>query len=128
MQNKLIDVDDNDIHLKFTDNPGLFILSNLYLAIGVYLILINLITFSFFTLDKVFSMKNDNQRVKEKTLLKLMKYGGLGGGKAAMIIFRHKIKKNRFVQLSESADVVLINMVLIAFYYIFQWYITGRSK
>lgn len=79
MQNILIDVDDNDIHLKFTDNPGLFILSNIYLAIGVYLMLINLITFTFFTLDKLFSMKIESSRFREKTLLKLMKFGGLGG-------------------------------------------------
>lgn len=56
----------------------------------------NLISFFTFGLDKFFALTN-RQRIREKTLLILVIAGGSVGAVFAQKIFRHKIRKFRYV-------------------------------
>ncbi len=60
-----------------------------------YIIIINLITFIIYYLDKRWAIKNKN-RVSENTLLFLSLIGGSIGAYLSMNIFRHKTKKIKF--------------------------------
>lgn len=61
------------------------------LAYGGYLLLLSLITFLAYRIDKRKAEKG-KWRTKEKTLLLLSFLGGAFGGYPAMLIFRHKTK------------------------------------
>lgn len=61
----------------------------------IYIILINLITFSVFGIDKLKAVK-DKWRISEKVLFLLSIIGGSLGGLAGMYIFRHKTQKPAF--------------------------------
>ena len=61
------------------------------LAYAAYLILLSLITFIAYGVDKS-KAKRGAYRTKEKTLLLLSILGGAFGGYPAMLIFRHKTK------------------------------------
>ena len=58
---------------------------------AVYLVLLSIITFIAYGVDKN-KAKNGKYRTKEKTLLLLSFFGGAFGGYPAMLIFRHKTK------------------------------------
>lgn len=58
----------------------------------IYLIIINLITFIIFALDKIYAIKK-KWRYKEASLLGLCLAGGAISGFLAMYLFRHKTKK-----------------------------------
>lgn len=58
----------------------------------IYLIIINLITFIIFALDKIYAIKK-KWRYKEASLLGMCLVGGAVGGFLAMHLFRHKTKK-----------------------------------
>ena len=62
----------------------------------IYLIIINIITFTAMWLDKRKAQKN-KRRIPEKTLFILVMLGGGIGGIAGMYTFRHKTQKTRFV-------------------------------
>lgn len=61
-----------------------------------YLLLMNLLTFIIFGMDKTTAIKHQ-RRVKERTLLFLSGIGGWTGGWMAMFLFRHKIKDYGFL-------------------------------
>ena len=61
-----------------------------------YLLLINIVTFLVFAIDKRRAVKR-KWRIPEKTLLGLSLIGGSAGGLIAMYYFRHKIRKPAFV-------------------------------
>ena len=61
----------------------------------IYLIAINLITFTAFGADKLFAIKK-RSRISERTLLLLSFVGGSVGGLTAMYIFWHKVRKLKF--------------------------------
>ena len=56
-----------------------------------YLVLLSLITFIAYGVDKKKAIKG-KYRTKEKTLLSLSFFGGAFGGYPAMLVFRHKTK------------------------------------
>lgn len=56
-----------------------------------YLVLLSLITFIAYGVDKKKAIKG-KYRTKEKTLLSLSFFGGAFGGYPAMLFFRHKTK------------------------------------
>lgn len=58
---------------------------------GICLIVISLITFVFYAIDKA-KAKKGAWRTPEKVLLGLSFFGGGVGGYAAMFLFRHKTK------------------------------------
>lgn len=61
----------------------------------IYLVIINIITFIIFGLDKYYAIKN-KFRVSEATLLCLCIIGGSFLGYIGMKVFRHKTKKTYF--------------------------------
>ena len=61
------------------------------ISYAAYLVLLSLITFIAYGVDKKKAIKG-KYRTKEKTLLSLSFFGGAFGGYPAMLIFRHKTK------------------------------------
>lgn len=62
----------------------------------IYLVSINIITFIIYGYDKLQAIRN-SKRIKEKTLIVLVIFGGHIGAILAMIICHHKINKPKFV-------------------------------
>ncbi len=60
-----------------------------------YLIIINIVTFISFGLDKLYAIKN-MYRIRESTLISLCILGGTPLGYIGMKLFRHKTKKPFF--------------------------------
>ena len=60
-----------------------------------YLLGINIINFFLFMLDKIFALE-DMWRIRIVTLLAVSFFGGSIGGFIAMLLFRHKTKKDYF--------------------------------
>ncbi len=60
-----------------------------------YLILVNIITFFTYGIDK-WKARRDKWRVPERTLLLMAAAGGSAGALAAMTMFHHKTRKIRF--------------------------------
>lgn len=61
-----------------------------------YFILINLISFSIFGIDKN-KAKNNKYRIPEATLLTTILIGGFIGASIGMILFKHKLSKPKFI-------------------------------
>lgn len=68
----------------------------------LYFIIINLISFILFFIDKQ-KAKKDRWRIQEKTLHAMSFLGGVFGSIASMIIFHHKTKKTVFVVITIAA-------------------------
>ena len=83
-------------------------------CILIYLIIINLITFIVFALDKFYAIKK-KWRYKEISLLGLCLVGGTIGGFLAMYLFRHKTKKKVFV--------IGLPLIIIIHLFIILWFI-----
>lgn len=60
---------------------------------------VSLITFIMYGADKRAAIKG-RWRVPERTLLALSFFGGAAGGTFAMLLFRHKTKKFRFILIN----------------------------
>ena len=66
--------------------------------IEIYIILINIITFTIYGIDKLRAIiKSSYNRVSENKLLLLSLIGGVIGAIISMLFFRHKIKKLSFM-------------------------------
>lgn len=81
-------------------------------CILVYLIIINLISFIIFALDKLYAIKK-KWRYKEVTLLGLCFCGGSLGGFLAMHLFKHKTKKKVFVISIPLMMIIQIMVIII---------------
>lgn len=66
--------------------------------INIYLLIINIISFLLMGIDKYQAIKNKN-RISEYSLIVLSFFGGSIGTLLGMIIFRHKIRKPKFLIL-----------------------------
>ncbi len=80
-----------------------------------YLIIINVVTFITFGLDKLFAIKN-MYRVRESTLLSLCILGGTPLGYIGMKVFRHKTKKPFFkygIPIIFVIQIIIIILLLI---------------
>ena len=62
---------------------------------GLYFIVINLLTFLLYGLDKYKAIRRE-WRIPERALLLMAFVGGAFGAISAMRIFRHKTRKGRF--------------------------------
>ena len=82
------------------------------IAYGSYLILLSLITFIAYGIDKK-KAKDGKWRTKEKTLLLLSFFGGAFGGYPAMLIFRHKTKAEHWYFTFINILGLLIHTALI---------------
>ncbi len=78
-----------------------------------YLLIINLISFVLFFIDKQKSQKG-KWRIKESTLHIAGFLGGVVGSIAAMILFHHKTKKPKFVIITINA--LLFNIIVACLY------------
>ncbi len=86
---------------------------NIDYRIGLYLILINVITFILFTLDKK-RARSRQWRIPESTLLFVSFLGGAVGGLIGMQIFKHKTKKMKFVI---GMPIILVFNIMILKYF-----------
>ncbi len=77
------------------------------LYLKLYLLIINLISFIIFFVDKRKSIKN-KWRIKENTLHLLSLIGGVYGSIVAMLLFRHKVKKPKFCIITAIALIINI--------------------
>ena len=62
---------------------------------GLYLILINIITFALYAIDKL-NAKTDSWRISERMLMLFAVAGGSIGALLGMYICRHKTRKAKF--------------------------------
>lgn len=78
---------------------------------AVYLLLINIVTFAVYGLDK-HKAKKDLWRIPESTLLLLAAIGGSIGAMTGMSYFRHKTKHMKF---TIGVPVILLVQLFIIF-------------
>ena len=85
--------------------------------IVIYILLINVVTFFTFGVDKKRAFK-DKRRIPEKVLMQMAVFGGSVGAYAGMQYFRHKTHKSTFylgvpfIFLIEAAAIfILINQL-----------------
>lgn len=79
----------------------------------IYLIVINLITFIVFAIDKICAIKK-KWRYKEVSLFGMCFVGGAIGGFLAMHLFHHKTKKKVFV--IGVPLIIIIHLVIIIWF------------
>ncbi|MCP1102245.1 uncharacterized membrane protein YsdA (DUF1294 family) [Aequitasia blattaphilus] len=79
-----------------------------------YLLIINLITFIAFAVDKN-NARKQRWRIRVTTLLGLSFIGGSLGGLLGMYLFRHKTQKKAF---TIGIPFMLIMQLFISFYYL----------
>ena len=79
---------------------------------GIYLIIINLVTFAVFGIDK-FNAIRHRSRVREATLFMLSLIGGSVGGLTAMYLFHHKTRK---IQFTAGIPLILLVQLVILFF------------
>jgi len=75
-----------------------------------YLIIINIVTFFTFLIDKIKSTRN-SWRISEKCLWGLCLFGGSLGGLLSMKLFRHKTKKISFQAILVIIIAIQIGLV-----------------
>ena len=81
-------------------------------GVCIYLIIINLVTFAVFGIDK-FNAIHHRSRIREATLFRLSLIGGSIGGLAAMYLFRHKTRK---IQFTAGMPLILLVQLIILFF------------
>lgn len=81
----------------------------------IYLLVISVITFFAYGLDKL-KAKGKSRRTPEKVLLGLSLFGGAIGGALGMALFRHKTKHWYFIAINFIA-LLLHAGIFIALYY-----------
>ena len=79
---------------------------------GLYLILINVITFVLYGIDKL-NAKTDSWRISERMLILFAVAGGSVGALLGMYICRHKTRKPKF---KFGVPVILVLQVLVVMY------------
>ena len=81
---------------------------------GLYLLLINIITFALYAIDK-FNAKTDAWRISERMLILFAAAGGSVGALLGMYICRHKTRKTKF---KFGIPVIwLVHMAIIIYVY-----------
>lgn len=74
---------------------------------SIYLIVINIISFTFTGMDKYFAIKR-MMRIEEKLLFLLSILGGFLGSLLGMYLFHHKTKKIKFYLVNFLSMIVWI--------------------
>lgn len=80
-----------------------------------YFIIINLVAFFLFGIDKSRSQQTGARRIRERTLWLSMLFGGSLGALLAMYLFRHKTKKISFQAV--AAIILALQIWLIYYFY-----------
>lgn len=91
---------------------------DLFKFILIYLLAVNIISFTMFYVDKVKARK-EKWRIKEGTLHLLSFIGGSFGSIAAMNLFHHKTKKPKFVFITAVALIFNLFVLYKMFFYLF---------
>ena len=94
----------------FVQELGNFIIENKWLL--MYLLIINLITFTLFAIDK-WKAIHGKWRIRVATLMGFALVGGTVGGLLAMRVFRHKTKTATF---TVGLPVMLVAQVVVLWY------------
>ena len=81
----------------------------------IYLFVINIVTFSLYGSDKK-RARWDRRRIPEKVLLGLAVIGGSVGAWMGMKVYRHKIRKWKFII---GVPMILIMQLLVISYFTF---------
>ncbi len=89
-----------------------------YQLVIAYLVLINLITFVLYGVDK-HKAKHNHFRIPEMTLLLCGYFGGAYGAAAGMRVWHHKTRKWKF-RIAVPVSVVLVTVVILAGIYFFR--------
>lgn len=84
--------------------------------IAVYLVIINIVAFVAFDMDKG-RARADAWRIPEGTLMALALFGGSIGAIAGMKVFRHKTKKMKF---SIGIPLIMVIQFFAAWYFLFE--------
>ncbi|NLW40563.1 MAG: DUF1294 domain-containing protein [Tissierellia bacterium] len=91
--------------------------NNKEIALLTYIFVINMVAFLIMALDKVRARK-DAWRIKEITMMVLALLGGATGILLGMVVFRHKINKNKFsvgipllLLLNKAVELVIYNLL-----------------
>ena len=91
------------------------------IAYGSYLLLLSIITYLAYRADKS-KAKKGQYRTKEKTLLLLSFFGGAFGGYPAMLIYRHKTKREHwYFTFVNWVGIILHLVLLILFAFVIQF-------
>ena len=88
-------------------------------AYGAYLLLLSIITFIAYRVDKK-KAESGKWRTKEKTLLLLSFLGGAFGGYPAMLIFRHKTKAEHwyFTFVNLLGIIIHIGLMVVLYFFV----------
>lgn len=84
--------------------------------IGIYLLVINIVTFLTFGLDK-WRAQNHKWRISEQALVTLMLFGGAIGGYFGMEKFHHKTQKLKFKLACVISFVSLLAIIGLTIYW-----------
>lgn len=90
--------------------------SKIFLAAAAVLLVLNVITFIVYALDKHYA-QTGHRRISEKNLLLLALFGGSTGALFGMTVVRHKTKHIKFLVL---IPLFLLIHIAIIFYAILQ--------
>ena len=91
------------------------------IAYASWLVLLSLIAFIAYGVDKK-KAKNGKWRTKEKTLLLLSFLGGAFGGYPAMLIFRHKTKgEHGYFTAINLLGLIIHTMLMILIIFVFNF-------
>lgn len=85
----------------------------------IYFVIVNLIAFIMFWLDKRYAQRGD-WRIPEKSLIFVSIFGGSIGAILGMYTFRHKTKKLRF---SIGIPIILILQIAFIIYLCYNGYV-----
>lgn len=82
----------------------------------VYFLVINIVTFFYFGIDKLKSQVAGKRRISERTLWILSLIGGSMGALAGIKFFRHKTKKLSF----QAGMAMILALQIILIYFLWQ--------
>ena len=87
-----------------------------FIVIAIYLLIVNLIAFALYGIDKRRAIKHQF-RIPEKTLLWMARIGGGVGCWLGIKVFRHKTKHARFRIAVPLWTIIWIVALILAFVY-----------
>ena len=78
---------------------------------NIYIIIINLISFLTYAIDKIKSIKHE-YRVPENVLLILSLFGGAIGSLLSMMLFHHKTRKVKFLFVNSILTIIWLYIII----------------
>ena len=91
---------------------------DLWAALGIYLLAVNLLTFALMGIDKWKSKHEGKRRIRERTLFVWAVLGGSVGGICGMRLFHHKTKHRSFVW---GLPAILVLQIALAVFFVIKF-------